>query len=238
MLLMEVLKSWLLIGRANLISINGLSFTFWSQAFWLSRRDRKLLIHGIPPEFSGNGEIPLKWWNSVEMVKFSWNCVSKCPHFGQWIDSGGRAVDWCWVQELTHVVMVFRCCSAIHPISMQSFQSTCNPFLTCNRDVIQTDCGKHPRIVSKFCSCWWIFWSGMACKNDHRIVWMLIEALRHGVNPPQSGGLCLNQRVMVRLALEFAEWLWIALRIRELPQNCKIVPILRFTGFAWIGCKH
>ena len=67
---------------------------------------------------------------------------------------------------------------------------------------------------------------------------MLIEALRHGVNPPQSGGLCLNQRVMVRLALEFAEWLWIALRIRELPQNCKIVPILRFTGFAWIGCKH
>ena len=134
---MEALKSWLLIGRANLISINGLSFTFWSQAFWLSRRDRKLLIHGIPPEFSGNGEIPLKWWNSVEMVKFSWNCVSKCPHFGQWIDSGGRAVDWCWVQELTHVVMVFRCCSAIHPISMQSFQSTCNPFLTCNRDVIQ-----------------------------------------------------------------------------------------------------
>ena len=32
-LLMEALKSWLLIGRANLISINGLSFTFWSQAF-------------------------------------------------------------------------------------------------------------------------------------------------------------------------------------------------------------
>ena len=45
------------------------------------------------------------------------------------------------------------------------------------------------------------------------------------------------------------------LKIRELPQNCKIVPlgwwdetiaiascdliaILRFTGFAWIGCKH
>ena len=54
---------------------------------------------------------------------------------------------------------------------------------------------------------------------------MLIEALRHGVNPPRSGGLCLNQRVMVRLALEFAEWLWIALRIRELPQNCKIVPL-------------
>ena len=32
-LLMEVLKSWLLIGRANLISTNGLSFTFWSQPF-------------------------------------------------------------------------------------------------------------------------------------------------------------------------------------------------------------
>ena len=250
-LLMEALKSWLLIGRANLISINGLSFTFWSQAFWLSRRDRELLIHGIPPEFRF-----IRFGNCHEIHL---HCGMICKKNGAIHDPrrtfGGRAVDCCWVQELTHVVMVFRCCSAIHPISMQSFQSTCNPFLTCNRDVIQTDCGKHPRIVSKFCSCWWIFWSGMACKNDHRIVWMLIEALRHGVNPPQSGGLCLNQRVMVRLALEFAEWLWIALWIRELPQNYKIVPlgwwdetiaiascdliaVLRLTGFAWIGCKH
>ena len=54
---------------------------------------------------------------------------------------------------------------------------------------------------------------------------MLIEALRHGVNPPRSGGLCLNQRVMVRLALEFAEWLWIALRIRNIAsklQDCAL----------------
>ena len=33
-LLMENLKYWLLIGRANLISTNGLSFTVCSQPFW------------------------------------------------------------------------------------------------------------------------------------------------------------------------------------------------------------
>ena len=41
MLLMEALKSWLLIGRANLISTNGLSFTFCSQPFEPKLSDSK-----------------------------------------------------------------------------------------------------------------------------------------------------------------------------------------------------
>ena len=52
---MEALKSWLLIGRANLISINGLSFTFWSQAFWLSIwNDLKWLHRVISLQFCGS----------------------------------------------------------------------------------------------------------------------------------------------------------------------------------------
>ena len=40
-LLMENLKYWLLIGRANLILTNGLSFTVCSQPFWINSLEKK-----------------------------------------------------------------------------------------------------------------------------------------------------------------------------------------------------
>ena len=45
----------------------------------------------------------------------------------------------------------FRNGPAIHTIFMQCFQSSCNPFHTCNSDAIQIYCARHSRIV---CQLW------------------------------------------------------------------------------------
>ena len=65
MLLMEALKSWLLIGRVNLILTNGLSFTFWSQPLWkrmkLSVRGPKRRLWLSEIEMAQNFEMSYRW---------------------------------------------------------------------------------------------------------------------------------------------------------------------------------
>ena len=65
-LLMENLKYWLLIGRANLISTNGLSFTVWSQPFAKTSFFRNADRSGAWSGFS---------WSSLYQVilEYSWS---------------------------------------------------------------------------------------------------------------------------------------------------------------------
>ena len=65
MLLMEALKSWLLIGRANLISTNGLSFTFWSQP--LQDFDQILGYPNFKRQY-GDKQVSVGLWTSVNIL--------------------------------------------------------------------------------------------------------------------------------------------------------------------------
>ena len=77
--------------------------------------------------------------------------VKDCVRFGNWLKIQLHCIRIAKKCYNPRIAVEFRNGPAIHTIFMQCFQSSCNPFHTCNSDAIQIYCARHSRIV---CQLW------------------------------------------------------------------------------------